>query len=60
MTEKEMDNRGSKSTINNIVVKEQRVDGNLFINPNLINIRCILKGFERNRDVKLSFNMQQG
>ena len=59
MTEKEMDNRGSKSTINDVVVKEQRVDGNLFINPNLINIRCTLRGFERNRGIKLRFNMQQ-
>lgn len=59
MTEKEMDYRGSKSD-RYISVKEQRVDGNLFINYNLINIRCILKGFERNRGVKLSFNMHQG
>ncbi len=60
MTEKEMDNRGSKSTINNIVVKEQRVDDNLSIKPSLMDIRCILRGFERNRGIKLSFNMQQG
>lgn len=55
-----MDNRGSKLTINNVVIKEQRVDDNLFINPDLMSIRCTLRGFERNRGVKLSFNMQQG
>lgn len=56
MNENEMDNRGSKSAIsNNIVVKEQRVDGSWFIKSRLINLRCILKGFERNRD-KLGFN----
>ena len=59
MTEKEMDNRGSKSD-SHTSVKEQRVDGNLFINFNLMNIRCTLKGFERNRDLKLSLNMKQG
>jgi hypothetical protein len=57
--EKEMDNRGSKSTINNVVVKEQRVDGNLFINSDLMDIRCTLRGFERNRGIKLRFNTQQ-
>jgi len=56
--ENKMDNRGSKSTIlNNIVVKEQRVDGSWF-KPGL-NLRCTLQGFERNRDIKLGFNMQQ-
>jgi hypothetical protein len=61
MRENKMDNRGSKSAIlKNIAVKEQRVDGSWFINPRLINLRCILQGFERNRDKKLSFNMQQG
>jgi hypothetical protein len=58
MSENKMDNRGSKSAIlNKIVVKEQRVDGN-WIKPRLI-LRCTLKGFERNRDMKLGFNMQQ-
>jgi len=57
--EKEMDNRGSKSTINNVVVKEQRVDGSLFINTDLMDIRCTLRGFERNRGIKLRFNTQQ-
>lgn len=61
MRKNKMDNRGSKSAIlENIAVKEQRVDGSWFINPRLINLRCILQGFERNRDTKLSFNMQQG
>jgi len=67
MTEKEMVNRGSKSVSGlhcftshkSGTVKEQRVDGNLLINTNLMSIRCILWGFERNRGVKLSFNMQQ-
>lgn len=43
-----------------ITVKEQRVDGSWFVKPNLINLRCTLQGFERNRDKKLGFNMQQG
>jgi len=60
MCENIMDYRGSKSTIlNNIVVKEQRVDGSWFIKSQLINLRCTLQGFERNRDIKLGFNMQQ-
>ena len=60
-SENEMDNRGSKSTIlNSIVVKEQRVDGNWSIKPNLMDLRCTLRGFERNRGIKLGFNMQQG
>jgi len=61
MSENKMDNRGSKSTIlNSMVVKEQRVDGSWSIKPHLMDLRCILKGFERNRDIKLGFNMQQG
>ena len=43
-----------------VVVKEQRVDGSWFINPHLMDLRCTLQGFERNRDIKLGFNMQQG
>ena len=58
--ENKMDNRGSKSTIlNNIVVKEQRVDGS-WRGVNTPRLRCTLKGFERNRGIKLGFNMQQG
>ena len=60
MRENKMGNRGSKSAIlNDIVVKEQRVDGSLFIKCNLMNIRCILQGSERNRDINLGFNMRQ-
>lgn len=59
MSENKMDNRGSKSTIlKSIVVKEQRVDGSWFIKSHLMNLRCTLQGFERNRDIKLGFNMQ--
>jgi hypothetical protein len=60
MRENKMDNRGSKSSIlSDIVVKEQRVDGSWFIKPYLMNLRCILQGSKRNRDIKLGFNMQQ-
>lgn len=56
MSENEMDNRGSKSTLYKFnptsqkynVVKEQRVDGNWSINPDLIGLRCTLRGSERN------------
>ena len=61
MSENEMDNRGSKSTtLNNMVVKEQRVDGSWSTKPQLMDLRCTLRGFERNRGIKLGFNMQQG
>jgi len=61
MSENKMDNRGSKSAIlNNIVVKEQRVDGSWFIKACLMDLRCTLQGFERNRGINLGFNMQQG
>ena len=61
MSENEMDNRGSKSTIlNSIAVKEQRVDGSWLIEPSLVNLRCTLRGSERNRGVILSFNQRQG
>ena len=43
-----------------LVVKEQRVDGSWSIKPHLMDLRCTLRGFERNRGVKLGFNMQQG
>lgn len=59
--ENEMDNRGSKSELKQkLSVKEQRVDGSWFINYNLINLRCTLKGLEINRGKNLGFNMQQG
>jgi hypothetical protein len=61
MRENKMDNRGSKSAVlNSIIVKEQRVDGSLSIKSHLRNLRCILQGSERNRDLKLGFNMQKG
>jgi hypothetical protein len=61
MSENEMDNRGSKSTtLNSIVVKEQRVDGSWSIKPHLMDLRCTLWGSERNRGLNLGFNMQQG
>lgn len=61
MSENEMDNRGSKSTIlTSMVVKEQRVDGSWSIKPHLMDLRCTLWGFERNGGIKLGFNMQQG
>jgi len=56
MSENEMENRGSNSVIlNNIAVKEQRVDGGL----HGISIPCIrytLKGFERNYQVRILSN----
>ena len=61
MSENKMDNRGSKSAIlKSIVVKEQRVDGSWYIKSHLMYLRYTLQGFERNRAIKLSFNMQQG
>lgn len=59
-----------------MVVKEQRVYGSWSINASrlrrshkfieqatgskLMDLRCTLRGFERNRGIKLGFNMQQG
>ena len=61
MSENKMDNRGSKSAIlNSMVVKEQRVDGCWSIKSQLMDLRCTLRGSERNRGIKLGFNMQQG
>ena len=61
MCENKMDNRGSKSTIlKSMIVKEQRVDGSWFIKTDLMNLRCTLKGFERNRGINLGFNMKKG
>jgi len=56
MIEREMDNRGSKSTISNCVVKEQRVDGSLCIFVQRLHIRCTLIDFERNYLVKTLSN----
>lgn len=61
ITEKEMDNRGSKSLVinYNYKVKEQRVDGGLCVNnfkifkqfKNNSHVRCILMGFEKNYQI---------
>ena len=51
MSENEMDNRWSKSVIlNNIIVKEQRVDGS---NTGNSVLRYTLMGFERNYQLKI-------
>lgn len=50
--EKEMGNRGSKSGYNIKSVKEQRLYGNSVKN-NIFRLRCILKGFEKNCQVKI-------
>lgn len=51
MIEKEMGYRGSKSNKGNtLFVKEQRVDGS-YINKSML--RCTLKGFERNYQIKI-------
>ena len=60
MMETEMDYRGSKSNISNIVfVKEQRVDGSCirYINKkyNLM-LKCTLVGFERSYQIKIPSN----
>ena len=56
MIEREMGNRGSKSVIlENIAVKEQRVDGGLY-GVFLPYIRYTLKGFERNYPVRILSN----
>jgi hypothetical protein len=55
ISEKIMGYRGSKSVIsNNITVKEQRVDGSWCSNP--LHLRCTLKGFERNYQVRILSN----
>jgi hypothetical protein len=55
MNENEMGYRGSKSVIisNKMAVKEQRVDGNWWINSKLNHLRCTLMGFKRNYQVKI-------
>lgn len=59
--ENKMGYRGSKSAIlKNIVVKEQRVDGSWFIKSHLINLRCTLMDFERNRVTNPGFNIEKG
>lgn len=52
-----MDNRVSKSTIlNNMVVKEQRVDGSSSVKLNLTDVRFILMGFEINCNINYKFS----
>jgi hypothetical protein len=51
---------GNSRGFHTMVVKEQRVDGSWSIKPRLVDLKCILGGFERNRGIKLGFNMQQG
>ncbi len=49
MMETEIGYRGSKSSGDKtLLVKEQRVYGNMFDSLTMSNIRCTLKGFERN------------
>ena len=50
ISEKKVDNRGSKSGFNMNSVKEQRVNGNWWIK--LIYLRYTLMGFERNYRIK--------
>ena len=53
--ERKMGYRGSKSVIlNNVAVKEQRVDGGWC--SSLLHLRCTLKGFERNYQVRILSN----
>ena len=61
MNENEMDYRGSKSEFqypqpNEISVKEQRVDGSYCNKSKFLQLRCTLKGFERNCQVKIPSN----
>ena len=56
MSESEMGNRGSKSTVSkNTVVKEQRVNGS-WCGINLPHLRYTLLGFERSYQVKIPSN----
>jgi hypothetical protein len=64
MLERKMEYRGSKSEIGlNIptsqkpaTVKEQRVDGSLSLKLQLRGLKCILKGFERNYQIRILSN----
>jgi hypothetical protein len=55
--------RGSKSIVfldfcvaENIIVKEQRVDGSLSLKLQLRGLKCILMGFERNYQIRILSN----
>jgi len=58
MNESEMGYRGSKSVLalSASTVKEQRVDGSYCLNPQLMQLRCTLTGFERNYQIKIPSN----
>jgi hypothetical protein len=54
MSESEMGNRGSKSdTLNNVSVKEQRVDGSYFGSLNYPKLRCTLMDDESRYQIKI-------
>jgi hypothetical protein len=56
MSENEMGNRGSKSVIlNDIAVKEQRVDGS-WLSKNLLGLRYTLMDIERYYQVRIPSN----
>lgn len=58
--ENKMDDRGSKSVVvdSYYTVKEQRVDGSWSVKyERLIDLRCTLMGFERNRGIKLGLGL---
>jgi len=48
--------RGSKSDFVSKSVKEQRVDGSLSLKLQLRGLKCILKGFERNYQIRILSN----
>jgi hypothetical protein len=53
MKETEIGYCGSKSIIKIFIVKEQRVDGSYCINSKILQLRCTLKGFERNYPIRI-------
>jgi hypothetical protein len=56
ISKKIMGNRGSKSLVcKNTIVKEQRVNGS-WLEEHISRLRCTLKGFERNYQVKILSN----
>jgi len=57
--EKKMGNRGSKSEFSRNSVKEQRADGNWYIKPKLMYLRCALTGFERNYQINNPSNQNK-
>ena len=53
MKETEIGYRGSKSIMQNLIVKEQRVDGSWCIKSKFQHLRCTLKVFERNYPIRI-------